>query len=415
MGGGLPHRTSNRSRLLLATSGLSLCVAVVLASASPGLADRSRLKDGVDASGPLDLADAKLKQTKRKLVVDLRTRGEIALGELRRHPTSDDAPAEPVLCLRIDNGHKGRRLLCPGGESRDSVGVSKISRSGTVREAGDVKARVKTHGSNGLRLRFSPRAIGLRPGTFRWSLLSDWRGAECGPPEDSACFDRMPDDGRGEKFRLLRLQAVGCTMGSPSFARRGNAGKKRVALTFDDGPGDYTLRVLRALRKLKARGTFFVIGQEASGRGALLRKIVKQGHEIANHSMHHETLPSSSSLAQTSRIIEHATGFEPCRFRPPGGNVNSSLVARARSHGMTTVNWDVDPQDWRGSSAGAIQSGVVRASRPGSIVLMHDGGGNRSSTVAALPGIVGELRSRGYRFTTVTKILGERKITKLVR
>ena len=82
---------------------------------------------------------------------------------------------------------------------------------------------------------------------------------------------------------------------------------------------------------------------------------------------------------------------------------------------MTTVGWDVDPQDWRTPGVGAIRSRVVSAVQPGSIVLLHDGGGNRSQTVAAVPGIVRELRSRGYTFATVTEILGEHRITALAR
>ncbi len=120
-------------------------------------------------------------------------------------------------------------------------------------------------------------------------------------------------------------------------------------------------------------------------------------------------------MRETSRRIKHATGFAPCLFRPPGGAFDSRVVSDARSLGMSTVIWDVDPRDWSTPGSGAIYSRVVSATRPGSIVLMHDGGGNRSQTVAALPKIVHTLRHRGYRFVTVTRLLRQRTIWGEVR
>jgi peptidoglycan/xylan/chitin deacetylase (PgdA/CDA1 family) len=111
-------------------------------------------------------------------------------------------------------------------------------------------------------------------------------------------------------------------------------------------------------------------------------------------------------MAETNRRIKAASGFEPCLFRPPGGAFNSRVVSDARRLGMTTVIWDVDPADWSRPGTSAIYSRVVSATRPGSIVIMHDGGGDRSQTVAALPRIIRTLRHRGYSFVTVTKLLG---------
>jgi peptidoglycan/xylan/chitin deacetylase (PgdA/CDA1 family) len=115
-------------------------------------------------------------------------------------------------------------------------------------------------------------------------------------------------------------------------------------------------------------------------------------------------------MAATSDAIRSATGFEPCLFRPPGGAYDSRVVSDASSLGMTTVIWDVDPKDWSRPGTGAIYSRVVDNTRPGSIVLMHDGGGDRSQTVAALPHIIKTLGDRGYRFVTVTKLLHNRLI-----
>jgi peptidoglycan/xylan/chitin deacetylase (PgdA/CDA1 family) len=421
------HRpASDRTRLPLAGAVLVACLLAGLGSADPGLAERSRIQDPADAAGPLDLASAKLRQSKRSLILDLHTRGPIKLGALRGHPSRAQAPGEPVLCLRIDARGDGRWILCGAG-SPDKLGVSKVSRAGAIRRAGAIPALIKRRGDDRLEVEFRPGSIGLRPGTLRWSLLSDWRAAECRPPPsgrrdrkhrrqaESACFDRMPDDHAGAKFRLLAVRAVGCSMGPHNFARSGLSAGKRVALTFDDGPGPYTHALLRTVRALNVRATFFVIGQEAIARGSLLRGIHRQGSELANHSLNHEVYPSSASLARTSEIIRAATGFLPCRFRAPGDSIDSALVGRARAAGMTTVGWNVDPQDWRTPGTNAIQSRVVSAVQPGSIVILHDGGGNRSQTVAAVPGIVRELRSRGYKFATVTEILDEHRITDLAR
>jgi peptidoglycan-N-acetylglucosamine deacetylase len=141
------------------------------------------------------------------------------------------------------------------------------------------------------------------------------------------------------------------------------------------------------------------------GLASTSRAVLKAGEELGDHSLHHESYPGRASMRATNRNIKRATGFEPCLFRPPGGAFDSGVVRAARSLGMTTIIWDVDPTDWSTPGAGAIYSRVVGATRPGSIILMHDGGGNRSQTVAALPRIIHTLRGRGYSFDTVTKLL----------
>jgi peptidoglycan/xylan/chitin deacetylase (PgdA/CDA1 family) len=179
-----------------------------------------------------------------------------------------------------------------------------------------------------------------------------------------------------------------------------------VALTFDDGPSTYTEQVLHILDDKHITGTFFEIGTQTGGAGGVMRKIIAHGHEIGNHSYRHETLPSRSSMEATNHLIENATGFEPCHFRPPGGAYNSGTISSARSLGMGTVNWSIDTRDWDGPpSAGTILSRATGGG-PGTIVLMHDGGGPRGNTVAALPGIIDSYRKRGYKMVTLTELLG---------
>jgi peptidoglycan/xylan/chitin deacetylase (PgdA/CDA1 family) len=203
---------------------------------------------------------------------------------------------------------------------------------------------------------------------------------------------------------------TGCTHGGPAFRTRGGSGRKRIAIGFDDGPSDYTTKVLRVLRRFNSHATFFEIGQETSGRADVMKKIIAQGNEIGNHSLHHEADPSSGSLSETNRLIRNATGFRPCDFRPPDGAVNPGLVGRAHAEHMVTVNWDVDPRDWATPGTGAIASNVIQHALNGSIVVMHDGGGPRSQTVAALPTILSHFKHRGYEFVTVTELLGNKFI-----
>jgi peptidoglycan/xylan/chitin deacetylase (PgdA/CDA1 family) len=198
---------------------------------------------------------------------------------------------------------------------------------------------------------------------------------------------------------------IGCTRGGAHFHTHGPRGSKRIAIGFDDGPGDYTPKILRILRDFDAHATFFEIGQETSGRAAVMKKILAQGNEIGNHTLHHELYPSSQSLAETDHLIREATGFRPCEFRPPDGRVDDALIERAEAERLTTIKWDVDPRDWTDPGVEAIASNVIHNAHNGSIVVMHDGG-SRSQTVAALPRILSYFGHRGYRFVTVTELLG---------
>jgi peptidoglycan/xylan/chitin deacetylase (PgdA/CDA1 family) len=203
---------------------------------------------------------------------------------------------------------------------------------------------------------------------------------------------------------------IGCTHGGAPFVTHGPQRRKRIAIGFDDGPSDYTPKILQVLSQYDSHATFFEIGQETAGRAATMRKILAQGNEIGNHSLHHELGPSSASLHETNRLIRIATGFRPCDFRPPDGAVSSGLVSRAHAQRMVTVKWNVDPRDWASPGVDAIASGVIHNARKGSIVVMHDGGGNRSQTVAALPAILSHFRHRGYEFVTVAELLGHQFI-----
>ena len=140
-------------------------------------------------------------------------------------------------------------------------------------------------------------------------------------------------------------------------------------------------------------------------------QIPGQVSSIGNHSWSHPVLSGGGSFAdseisRTNARIGRQTGFTPCVFRAPYGAVSSSLIAIARRHGMLTIEWDVDPTDWARPGTGAIISRVLGQTRPGSIILMHDGGGLRNQSVAATDVILGTLARRGYKVVSVETLLG---------
>jgi peptidoglycan-N-acetylglucosamine deacetylase len=232
-------------------------------------------------------------------------------------------------------------------------------------------------------------ATGLAPGHYSWQVLTSGESTKPGP------------------FRLRPVRAVGCTGGSAELVTNADTDRKVVALTFDDGPSEYTDRYLDVLREKGVPGTFFEIGEEMPGREATMRRILREGDEIGDHTENHVEYPGYAQIADAADRIEEYTGFTPCLFRPPGGAVNSSVIATAGSLGMKTITWDVDPRDWSLPGTEEIYDNITGNAGPGSIILMHDGGGPRDETLAALPRIIDTLRARGYGFETVSALLGD--------
>jgi len=354
------------------------------------------------------LVRARLSQAGSDLILSLRTATPVALAKLDRLPDGGRGGAgSRHLCLELTAaGRRGERLLCLGGarDGRRRVGLELRNAAGRVLERQTPAARVKRPAATKLVLAVDPAAAGLTPGRYRWRLLANRRG--CGA---AGCEEAWP--GRGARvFRLRPVRAVGCTGGAAGEFHNGPRDRDAVALTFDDGPSEYTEGFLDVLRDEHAHGTFFEIGQEMPGREDAMRRILREGDEIGDHTVNHVEYPGYFQVAGAAARIRTYTHFEPCLFRPPGGAVDAAVVDTAGTLGMQTILWDVDPADWTDPGAAAVYSRVVSAVRPGSIVVMHDGGGDRSGTLAALPRIVETLRARGYRFDTVSRLLGQRTI-----
>ena len=190
-------------------------------------------------------------------------------------------------------------------------------------------------------------------------------------------------------------------------------GQKVIALTFDDGPWpDSTAEVLKVLRDNDVKATFYMVGQEVSRRPKIARLVRDAGHAIGNHSWDHPSRPRSpvSQITRTDAVIKRELGFAPTTFRPPYGIEHNGMAARALKQGDAVILWTADSTDWSRPGSNAIASRVLRQASSGGIVLMHDGGGPRAQTVAALPVIISTLKSRGYKFVTVPELIALRHL-----
>jgi peptidoglycan/xylan/chitin deacetylase (PgdA/CDA1 family) len=188
-----------------------------------------------------------------------------------------------------------------------------------------------------------------------------------------------------------------------------------VALTFDDGPREpFTSDVLDVLRDQGIRATFFLVGENARRYPELVRRIQHEGHAIGNHSWSHRSFSDLSpagirdEIERTDRLLRSITGERPWLLRPPYGSAPASLVggrgvAAATRH--LVVNWSVDVRDWSTRSPLRVAVGALRAVGPGSIVLLHDGGGERAHTVTATRWMVGHLAREGYELVTLPELL----------
>jgi peptidoglycan/xylan/chitin deacetylase (PgdA/CDA1 family) len=210
-----------------------------------------------------------------------------------------------------------------------------------------------------------------------------------------------------------RFRIVGCHTGGGEFSSGPRV--REVAIGFDDGPAPDTPQFVTMLERLHASATFFMIGEQiAAGYRATLMRELRNGDVLGDHTWTHPDLETAPNvrweLAAPQKRIRSLTGYTPCVFRPPYGDVDRSIVGVARSLGMATILWDVDPTDWALPGTAKIISRVLAQVRPGSIIISHDGGGYRGETLAAYPTIIRTLRARGYRIVTIPQLLGFRPV-----
>jgi peptidoglycan/xylan/chitin deacetylase (PgdA/CDA1 family) len=219
--------------------------------------------------------------------------------------------------------------------------------------------------------------------------------------------------GKGARARRERLDAreVGAVLRYTPFVATGTRRHRLMALTFDDGPSPYTPAIVRILVRMHVPATFFVVGQQLSVFPSVLRDEISHGFEVGDHTQNHAWLAHLTAAGQYAQVhdaavgIERLGGFAPRLFRPPYGIYNASTLGVLRRLHMLMVMWSIDPGDWRRPGDKAILANVLSNSKPGAIVIMHDGGGDRSQTIAALPGIIRGLRRRGYRLVSVPALI----------
>jgi peptidoglycan/xylan/chitin deacetylase (PgdA/CDA1 family) len=186
--------------------------------------------------------------------------------------------------------------------------------------------------------------------------------------------------------------------------------KPRVALTFDDGPTPFTLQILDILKARKVKASFFMVGDNIKRHPEIAKAVVEGGFELGNHTMHH-FLPSRLTDAAlrddvegTSALIAAMTGKPPAMFRSPYGSRSKRYLSEAARGNMDVVFWNVDPHDWKHSSPESMAAEIAVALKPGAVILLHDGGGNRARTVQALPLVLDEIERRGYEIVLVSEI-----------
>jgi peptidoglycan/xylan/chitin deacetylase (PgdA/CDA1 family) len=185
------------------------------------------------------------------------------------------------------------------------------------------------------------------------------------------------------------------------------AGRRVIALTFDDGPGPYTAQVLSVLEQYHVPATFFEIGEEVAAAPQLSKQVSDAGFPVEDHTWNHPdltTIPVSQfpyEIDQTQNEITQVTGLTPNCVRPPDDAMDATVLDQLGDRGLTTMSYSVDARDWTLPGVSTIVDRVVGAAFPGAVVDLHDGGGDRSETVAALPTIITELEARGYTFVSV--------------
>ena len=279
-----------------------------------------------------------------------------------------------------------------------------------------------------------------------WPLLDAWRADRAA---DVAALDALQPErdvvfeGAGEVLQLVARAAPGRrtvhaaadgtltdvrydALPSAYVLRRSGDRPGLASLTFDDGPdAEWTPRILDVLKREGVRATFFIIGENGAAHPELLRRIQDEGHEIGSHTYTHPNLAETPAavtaleLNATQRLVEAVTGRSTLLFRPPYfGDAEPSTAEEVRplevasALGYLTVGLRVDPDDWalpgaseivRRTLAGAPASEVASHAR---VVLLHDGGGDRSQTLAALPGIIGGLRAQGWRLVPAGELAG---------
>jgi peptidoglycan/xylan/chitin deacetylase (PgdA/CDA1 family) len=219
---------------------------------------------------------------------------------------------------------------------------------------------------------------------------------------------------RGERVlrgAARRRRAVESLLTEDPVLREAPGAGREVALTFDDGPGPYTDQILDILIRSRAPATFFPVELAIEEYPDQIRREAEAGFVIGDHTESHVKMAGLSPAEQESQLLEQADDLQrlgvpfPLLFRPPFGEYDADTLKLLRRENMLMVLWTVETADYERPGEGAIRQRVLEEVHPGAIVLLHDGGGDRSETVTALPKVISELRARNYKLVTVPQLV----------
>jgi peptidoglycan/xylan/chitin deacetylase (PgdA/CDA1 family) len=402
-----------RTRLLLALSAAALGVlgAALLAGVAAGAPKPST------KGRPLPIARTSFTQSGQQVVWNVQLATPFSSSGL--------AADHRTICLLLERAGNGSVaaqvcLAAPRkGSTTPQLAYSRVTRKGPGK-AKIIPATISRASSSSLTATFMPSDAGLSYRPLRFQTISRLAAAQCLPSirRPAGCVTLNP--AKPAKVALHSPIPVGCVASGPSYVTNGSRSRKVIALTFDDGPWIDTTQFLDILEREHVPATFFEIGEQVStyGQGgAVQRRMLADGDMIGDHTWSHPDVAGGGAFAEqqitsAAAAIKHASGFQPCLFRAPYGAVSPGLISLARSLGFITVEWDVDPTDWARPGTDTIYSRVTSMAQNGSIVLQHDGGGDRSETLAALPREIAFFKARGYQFVTVAQLLGLRLIYK---
>jgi peptidoglycan-N-acetylglucosamine deacetylase len=236
------------------------------------------------------------------------------------------------------------------------------------------------------------------PGVSASTKSSGTRHARAKPPSDTQL------DGR---------QAVKSVLAYTPFVKQASARVRDVALTFDDGPGPYTPQVLSVLERFHVPATFFVIGKMLRYFSASTVREIEDGDAIGDHTESHPELAKLSAHDQYEELFEQILrvellgGQRPDLFRPPYGSFDATTMRELHHLHLLMVLWSVDTDDYLQPGVETIVQRALAGAQPGAILLMHDAGGVRTQTIAALPAIIRGIRARGLRLVTVPQLMAD--------
>ena len=273
-----------------------------------------------------------------------------------------------------------------------------------------VSRRAMLVGSGGLMI---ATAVGWTSGGLVSERLDQAPGragavARSSPRARKAAWVTKPRDARHQVRRKAARHAQvtrDVVPGEPVYHL--DDGAKVVALTIDDGPSPvYTPQILALLAKYRVTASFSMIGESVTYYPGIARDVADAGHVIVNHTWDHADLArvtaaqTRAEISRASDAIHAAVGRRPGMFRAPYGAWSPAALQYCAIEGLTPLDWSVDPRDWSRPGVQQIVRIIMATTRTGSIILEHDGGGDRSQTVAALKIAIPRLLDQGYRFAT---------------